>query len=256
MPDDSELIKAGTEGLVEGTLKSFHELMLRFLGPAADEGGVLLREIARHYHKRAVRFLSITDSKLYEAKIEPQPVPLKLLKPIVENASLEDDDALQDIWANLLANAADPRPSAHKVLPSFPAILKELTSVDVKFLNQFYVRFEELRLPESVPPRLAIDRLNFTIEELLPVYAASGLARVFWRAPITMEVQKAYEEELADDLNAVSQILAVLMRQGLVDKSVSEAAMYVNGEGEPARKSYRLTALALMLVEACTTPQG
>jgi DNA-binding HxlR family transcriptional regulator len=71
-----------------------------------------------------------------------------------------------------------------------------------------------------------------------------------------MDVQKAYEEELAGDLNALSQILAVLMRHGLVDKSVSEAAIFVNGEGEPARKTYRLTTLALMLVEACTNPKG
>jgi hypothetical protein len=42
LSDDGELIKAGTEGLVEGTLKSFHELILRLFGPAADEAGLIL----------------------------------------------------------------------------------------------------------------------------------------------------------------------------------------------------------------------
>lgn len=35
-------------------------------------------------------------------------VPPKLALPIIENASLEEDDELQDLWANLLASAVDP----------------------------------------------------------------------------------------------------------------------------------------------------
>jgi len=38
---------------------------------------------------------------------EEQPVPPKIALPAIENASLEEDDELQDLWANLLASSHD-----------------------------------------------------------------------------------------------------------------------------------------------------
>ena len=48
----------------------------------------------------------ILKKRLVEGKIRP--VPPKLALPIMENASLEDNDELQNIWANLLSSALDP----------------------------------------------------------------------------------------------------------------------------------------------------
>src|ERR1700733_15638819 len=38
----------------------------------------------------------------------PREVPLNVLHPLLEGASLQEDDYLRDTWANLLANSADP----------------------------------------------------------------------------------------------------------------------------------------------------
>ncbi len=59
-------------------------------------------------------------------------VPLKLLQPMIENGSLEEDDGLQDKWAALLANAATKRDDVH---PSFIEILKQLSSIEAIFLD-------------------------------------------------------------------------------------------------------------------------
>jgi hypothetical protein len=57
----------------------------------------------------------------------------KLLRDVLEGASMEDDPFLQDLWANLLANAVeggDPR-----VLPALPRILRSLGPREARFLD-------------------------------------------------------------------------------------------------------------------------
>jgi hypothetical protein len=58
------------------------------------------------------------------------------------DGSLEEDDKLQDIWAQLLANAAD-RDSGVEVRHMFLSILKDLTSQDVQVLNLIYAVTEK-----------------------------------------------------------------------------------------------------------------
>jgi hypothetical protein len=53
-------------------------------------------------------------------------LPLKVIQPLIESASLEDDQELRTCWANVLANAVDPR-RLKESSPRFSTILKELT---------------------------------------------------------------------------------------------------------------------------------
>jgi Abortive infection alpha len=62
---------------------------------------------------------------------------LKTLLPILENASLEDDEDLHDRWANLLANAANPALD-HTKRNLHVSILKELSAAEVHFLDTAY----------------------------------------------------------------------------------------------------------------------
>jgi hypothetical protein len=56
--------------------------------------------------------------------------------PILENGSLEDDDKLQDLWAQLLANAADAtRPEVNR---SFVSIVSEFSTLDALLLDTIY----------------------------------------------------------------------------------------------------------------------
>jgi hypothetical protein len=43
---------------------------------------------------------------LRNAGLPPGAVPPRLLLPIIENSSLEDNDSLQGLWAGLLATAS------------------------------------------------------------------------------------------------------------------------------------------------------
>lgn len=69
-------------------------------------------------------------------------VPPKLALPIIENASLEEDDELQDLWANLLTSALDPNFNG-KVRAAHIDIIKQLEVIDVHLLNFIFKNYKQ-----------------------------------------------------------------------------------------------------------------
>lgn len=89
--------------------------------------------------ERQVRFIQRAGDFLKEVGIsEPtRAVPLKLALPILQGASIEEDDWLQDQWARLLVNAAN-KDSGVEVHRSFVSILSELSPLEAQILNVIY----------------------------------------------------------------------------------------------------------------------
>jgi len=143
MAGDTDLVKAGVDAIL-APVKDFAN---RLFGPAIDElGGILADPIKIYRFKRSVRLLEKAKRICDETGFEPKAVPLKTLLPILENASLEDDQDLHDRWANLLANAAIQDGSVH---PSFTQILQGLTGSEALFLSAI---FERISKNKSVHP--------------------------------------------------------------------------------------------------------
>ena len=110
------------------------DLMQRLLGPAATEVGLSFGDSARVWRfKRAIRLFEEVKKMAEAAHIEVKPVAPNLIFPILDAASLADDD-LQKSWAALLTNAATTN-FMTEVLPSFPDILRQLTPAEVRFLD-------------------------------------------------------------------------------------------------------------------------
>src|SRR5579863_5626056 len=115
--------------------------------PVAGYPGESLGTIVGNWTKRRFDNAGSVGNKacLIMLNIGEQPktkAPLSVLQPLVEAASLEEDDDLQNIWANLLANATDPR-ELITVRSMFPAILRDLRHRDVKFLDALYADARE-----------------------------------------------------------------------------------------------------------------
>jgi hypothetical protein len=126
-----ELAKEG----VKEALEPVQNLVKRLFGPAADEIGLSFADSARVWRmKRALRLLQRVNAMLEAAGVQPKQVAPRLLFPILDGASLEDDDDLQERWAALLANAATPDFDT-EILPSFSDVLKQLTSAEARFLE-------------------------------------------------------------------------------------------------------------------------
>jgi abortive infection alpha-like protein len=85
--------------------------------------------------KAQVKRLEKAQKHAEKAGIDPQAVPRKVLVPLLESGSLEDDEGMVEKWAALLANAAG---SADAIPPGFPEILKELSPIEAAILDDIY----------------------------------------------------------------------------------------------------------------------
>lgn len=67
-------------------------------------------------------------------------IPPKLALPLLEEASMEDNDSLQDLWARLLANSMDPS-RAVTLQRSYISVLSELLPLEAMILNAVVSEF-------------------------------------------------------------------------------------------------------------------
>jgi hypothetical protein len=110
--------------------------LAKVLGPAADELAGIIADPIADYRKelnerRAKRFLKIVadaEAKVEKTGREPERIPDYIAVPLIESATLIDDETLQGMWAGLMASASDPA-SRDGVHPSFSGILKALSPV-------------------------------------------------------------------------------------------------------------------------------
>ncbi|HUT02905.1 MAG TPA: Abi-alpha family protein [bacterium] len=68
---------------------------------------------------------------------ETRPVPPKLALPIFEEGSLEEDESLQKLWSQLLANAMDPSFNG-ELRYGFIDMIRNITAAEASILNKFY----------------------------------------------------------------------------------------------------------------------
>lgn len=115
----------------------FTAIVKRMLGPAADELAEMWRDQVRLYrYDRQLKCVQKAERMAQEAGFTPQAVPPKILFPLLEGASFEENEDLHTMWAALLANAASSE-NAGKVEASFIAILKQMSPEEAQLLNWF-----------------------------------------------------------------------------------------------------------------------
>jgi hypothetical protein len=118
-----------------GAAIPFTAIVKRMLGPAADELAEMWRDQVRMYrYERQLKCVVKAEKMAQEAGFTPQAVPPKVLFPLLEGASLEDDENLHDMWASLLANAASPKHPA-RTKPEFIGVLRMMSSEEAGVLR-------------------------------------------------------------------------------------------------------------------------
>lgn len=145
-----EIAKAGQE-IAKTTSKGIEatEKLGGFLAKYVNEPfetitGMISDKLHYVRWERQLRLHDRAKEKIKERRLEDsfRVVPPKLALPIIENASLEENDELQDLWANLLVSALDPNFDG-KLRTAFIDILKQLEIVDVHILNFVYSNYKE-----------------------------------------------------------------------------------------------------------------
>lgn len=138
----AEASKFGTKS-VEATEKMLSFLSKMFHESIEQAAGIVSDKLKFIRWQRQIRMVDQVQQILIERKIkQTRPIPPKFALPMLENASLEEDDELQDIWIRLMANSMDPSFEASFRM-AYIEIIKGLTSLDVKILDFFYKQLEE-----------------------------------------------------------------------------------------------------------------
>src|SRR5260370_21548676 len=92
-----------------GAAIPFTGIVKRMLGPAADELAEMWKDQVRLYrYERQVKCVEKAEKMAKDAGFTPQAVPPKILFPLLEGASFEDNEDLHTMWAALLTNASSP----------------------------------------------------------------------------------------------------------------------------------------------------
>ena len=111
-----------------------------------DSVGVVADQIKYLRLKNFMKLRDKTNRLLSQRDIvDTRCIPLKFALPLIEAATLEDDEMLQELWARLLANAMDPdfKP---QISSSFITVVKDFGPMEVRILRTLY---EMHRRPKS-----------------------------------------------------------------------------------------------------------
>ncbi len=125
----NELPKESVNKLTNGLIK--------FLGliakPAAKELGFLLEDKMRSWRIQNQVDILIKTHKYVESKgINIKSIPMKILVPLLDYSSLEEEEELQDLWSILLANMLNANENFQNHI--FPYILSQMSIEDYKEL--------------------------------------------------------------------------------------------------------------------------
>ena len=88
--------------------------------------------------KRALKVARKAQSLLEASGRAAAAGDMNVVIPLLEAASLQEDDELIERWAGLLANATDPAGSP--VEPGFPDVLRQLSQVDARLFDYIVLR--------------------------------------------------------------------------------------------------------------------
>ncbi len=114
--------------------KSFLE---KVLTPPLEETGLLLADKIKLWRfKNQITILADAENYLKEKNIKTRKVSLKILTPLLEGASLEDDETLQYQWACLIANTVRENSKINTTL--YPYILSQLSNVEAELLHAVF----------------------------------------------------------------------------------------------------------------------
>ncbi|HTB07608.1 MAG TPA: Abi-alpha family protein [Bacteroidia bacterium] len=124
-------IKSST---IEKGLELAKDFLGKLISPTIEEVGLLISDNIKFLRfKNQVKILLKAKDYVENNNISLKEIPIKILVPLLEKASLEEDENLQDKWANMLVNMVDSETSFQNQI--FPHILSQLSITEYDALK-------------------------------------------------------------------------------------------------------------------------
>ncbi len=166
MNDVEEIAKAVQEasklgGKSLGTAEKVGGFFVKvFKEPTLEVVGIITDKLRFMRWKRTVVMVDEVNGILSARGVTTtRPVPPKLALPILEESSLEEDETLQELWTNLLANAMDPNFET-SIRTAYVGIIKELEPIDAKILKTVYSTYKIITFPDRIKKSFSVSQMN------------------------------------------------------------------------------------------------
>jgi hypothetical protein len=183
-------LKAVPNTLIELEKSKTAQFLGRVFGDTIENGVGIIGDRLKHMRlNQAVKLHKKTEKALKAKGVEPKDyrkLAAKIGIPLIENATLEENEELHTLWANLLANALDPNFSGD-ISIMHVSLLKEMMPVDVKILHMIYnekqqhrwlksklddVRFSRALIAKSL--KTDIDKIEISLLNLMRLGCIKG----------------------------------------------------------------------------------
>jgi hypothetical protein len=132
------LEKVITEGAVKASAEKTEGLLKALFGKAFAESAEMIADQVRlRRFKNQIKIFEKAKQYLTEKKINPQKINLKVLAPLIEFSSYEEDESLQELWAKLINNVLS-RPTPIILQQNAIEVLKKVSNEEVKILKYIF----------------------------------------------------------------------------------------------------------------------
>ena len=172
MSDEIVETAKATQAVAKATVKGLEvsEKVGGFLSKVLGEPieiatGILGDKLKFMRWERQVRLIDKVQQINHNRGVAGKEIPVspKLAIPILENASVEENDILQDLWAKLMSSAQGEH-SSPTVRSAFIDIIKQLEVIDVQILNSLFDGFVQAvgasKIHEGTPRRIVFAKAN------------------------------------------------------------------------------------------------
>lgn len=106
--------------------------------PLETIGDIIASEVKLFQFRRQIALLTKAEKYLSDKGIKSKKISLKMLVPLLEESSLEEDETLHDMWAKLLANTV--REDSAITTTLFSHVLSQITREEAELFESIVLR--------------------------------------------------------------------------------------------------------------------
>lgn len=203
------------------------DFLKTILGDTLNDVGAILTDWANYLRYKNLLCIQDKVNDIHKKRmLEGKTIPImpRYAIPLLQNASIENEETIQDLWAALIANATDPE-KRFQVKKIYIKILSEIEPLDTLVLKFF--------MKQEIKDINVVDgsQEGFNLEQLLN----------------DLDVRK---EELKASLNNLHQLGCIIAQAPFILGSATLSARFDYTVSCPDA-SFSLTSLGYSFLKAC-----
>lgn len=228
------------------------EFLSKLIMPTVEETGLLIADNIKFFRfKNQVRILLKAKEYVETRKLNTSEIPIKILVPLLENASLEEDEELQDKWAKMLTNMVDSDLNLQNQI--FPYLLSQISISEYDEIKKLLKKEDEYYLKNKKywelkkDDQFSFNQMTKDIRKEIDKIEQNGFS---------VELE-AFEESNLERLGLIRKlppnVIIKEFRTGSVDHYEEQREQWhqLEAEYDSSGNGYRITELGIKFLNIC-----